>query len=994
MKMCRFTFLSIHYFLAWSIIVCTFTYSAENRKDQHHSWWPDSIWSQEREYRFQQHCTQHNINRKYTSSPYIPSLSLPSSYISSSTSRFQHPVPSYLSKTRAIKSTSNQSIVEHLLFPSSSRPLCQERPQNFLRQHTSSRHSHSFYKRSTYASSLTRHRKNSPTISYVPFLPPTTQPIPSDSEPSISFTPFVPEATTTLSPIPQNLPQTPPSASHVYKSYLPAFDATHHYPSTDWSTDQEERFLKHQLTQEGRASREQLTDSFLEKLTEFNINQPYFRGSILHGSFNLSGELIHLKDPQKAEVLTALTTLTWLEELKLDDNQLLNIPPSIKNLTNLKNLDLYHNNLFFLPAEFWALSTLEELDLSENQLRSPSLEHSGTLTEGIGRLTNLRKLHLSSNKLRYLPKEIGLLTHLTELYVNHNNIHKLPETLWNLINLETLELLDTDITSISDKIQHLVHLKELNLSSTQLTSLPAAIERLPHLTTLDLKENHEFLHQASPHNPHLWGRQELQNHFQNRVQFSPISYKSLCSFLAKECFYGYYDRQPLHINREELKKLTVPKIPDQPALTGPKLLEEFQKLMLSLNFTDSSSADYLSYEILSQDLDQEIRDKHGSDYVDAQTDHEKIMLFIIPRFTGYFKTLYELPLDDAETYGWQMEDDHKPELKKILSFILSFLNSLTDTDQKSLLFTQFAYGMLHCPSGQKEGLDAIVFSLLENTLNKMDFAHRIRSLVALKKNMLFRQAVLSKGSTSAQNVHLLTTYGEKLQDELGLASTVAHYHENLGTMGIDPYKGSQAHVIKMYYDFVTPQVLIHTVMDKLQTREDREIKDRILGLKEERAKLLTPPLLLTYEKNLSSRQHKLVTLSSTDPERPSLQTQITYLKQQIQMLKSSVNLEDVSPDKHEHLQSLTQEIHTTEAESLVRDHLRPLTTADFLTYLIDEKLVQPRDRTWTLANPSWWTNFFDINPEENIHALISLLGIQKILVHIGLLRERGVAIGQ
>ena len=89
------------------------------------------------------------------------------------------------------------------------------------------------------------------------------------------------------------------------------------------------------------------------------------------------------------------------EALDLSHHELTAIPPEIGRLTELKELHLKGNRLSVLPDEVWQLTSLVELDMSDNEFT--------WLPPGIGQLRKLRSIDISNNKLRCLPVEIATL---------------------------------------------------------------------------------------------------------------------------------------------------------------------------------------------------------------------------------------------------------------------------------------------------------------------------------------------------------------------------------------------------------------------------------------------------------------------------------------------------------------------------------------------------------------------------------------------------------
>jgi leucine-rich repeat protein SHOC2 len=134
-----------------------------------------------------------------------------------------------------------------------------------------------------------------------------------------------------------------------------------------------------------------------------------------------------------------------------------------------------------VPAEIGRLSALRELWLTDNKLTSVPAE--------IGRLSALRELWLTDNKLTSVPAEIGQLTSLEVLNVSGNTLTSLPAEIWQLTTLGVLDLTGNQLTSVPAEIVQLTALMELVLDGNRLTSLPAEIGQLTSLEKLDLNDN-------------------------------------------------------------------------------------------------------------------------------------------------------------------------------------------------------------------------------------------------------------------------------------------------------------------------------------------------------------------------------------------------------------------------------------------------------------------------------------------------------------------------
>ncbi|KAJ2955404.1 hypothetical protein NQZ79_g8601 [Umbelopsis isabellina] len=97
----------------------------------------------------------------------------------------------------------------------------------------------------------------------------------------------------------------------------------------------------------------------------------------------------------------------------------LTIPvPAISRLSQLHTLHLQNNHLTYLPAEIWSLSGLQELNVGYNKLKK--------LPPGIQKAQSLQELFLHNNQLTELPPQIGSLGRLRVLDVTANQLSTIP----------------------------------------------------------------------------------------------------------------------------------------------------------------------------------------------------------------------------------------------------------------------------------------------------------------------------------------------------------------------------------------------------------------------------------------------------------------------------------------------------------------------------------------------------------------------------------------
>eukprot|EP00039_Didymoeca_costata_P019742 m.338747 g.338747 ORF g.338747 m.338747 type:complete len:487 (+) comp18533_c0_seq1:129-1589(+) len=155
----------------------------------------------------------------------------------------------------------------------------------------------------------------------------------------------------------------------------------------------------------------------------------------------------------------------------------------------------------------WNCTTLKILRL---KLPKGSLT---SLSDDLGRLTNLTEVIVSGNDLQALPATIGKLANLKVLDAEHNAITSLSEELSNcksmevmnlagnklesiaplntMTNLQTLNVAENSLAQLDISVENLGHLRVLCVSNNQLTSLPEGMGGLGQLTSL-LADNNQL----------------------------------------------------------------------------------------------------------------------------------------------------------------------------------------------------------------------------------------------------------------------------------------------------------------------------------------------------------------------------------------------------------------------------------------------------------------------------------------------------------------------
>lgn len=163
----------------------------------------------------------------------------------------------------------------------------------------------------------------------------------------------------------------------------------------------------------------------------------------------------------------AVYDLTSLNYLDIHESILEEVPDEIGKLQNLQRLVLHSNKLIELNPRIFSLEKLKMLDLSNNSIAK--------IPEDIAKLTQLETLNLSINELEDVPDLSGNVK-LIVVNVASNKLKEFNPMCKQQLNcLSELKLNNNRIETIPDNINLLTSLKNLDLSSNQIKSLPGEL---------------------------------------------------------------------------------------------------------------------------------------------------------------------------------------------------------------------------------------------------------------------------------------------------------------------------------------------------------------------------------------------------------------------------------------------------------------------------------------------------------------------------------------
>jgi Leucine-rich repeat (LRR) protein len=660
-------------------------------------------------------------------------------------------------------------------------------------------------------------------------------------------------------------------------------------------------------------------------------------------------EELYIGRKQLKSLPNSIGNLRALKKLVLSDNKLESLPDSIGNLTALKDLELSSNKITSLPKTIGHLKALEVLNLGDNH----SLE---SLPASIGNLTALLELYLQNNKLTSLPNSIGNLKALTHLELNNNSIRLLPNSIGDLTALESLHIENNGLESLPEPIGNLKALTQLYLAYNNIISLPTTLRNLTaKIILINLEENQNLV-QIGEGN--TLGQNELRTIFDDRVEL-PVEKAPPINRITKDEAYTALAKTPLRINVERLKTL---KLPDIPAtkLDGPNFMALWQKILAKLNLSDEGAPGYLSYELLANDFWQGYRGINNKQLIKAN---------LFPRFAGFFKTLWGLPLLPNEQKGWQMYASDVPALKNALSYILHIMYQQNDTEVLSMQMFQLSNAILHCPTGQKEGVDSMILAMqFKGLKTASSFLSKLEQFIAYKKNAIFKLAILPGENT--QNVHILSYYTQKLRDELGLSSSFGNYQERIGRMGRDPFQGSEGNALQTFLKKFTAKYLVQLLMDSTANSDDRTL---YATLAEHDKRFKSNLSKQELEQSIATLQRRLDKLPADSQQRAMLSKVIENNKKNIAAMQATGGLDA----------DAINTIKSTLAQTEL--YTRPFKIEEIVRYLIEKQQLR-----YGANGLEGWQYYFTHNPTSDyINASLTQIGairlllIAKILIYTG-----------
>ncbi|CAO4840502.1 MAG: hypothetical protein CNLJKLNK_00269 [Holosporales bacterium] len=195
---------------------------------------------------------------------------------------------------------------------------------------------------------------------------------------------------------------------------------------------------------------------------------------------------------------------------------------------------------------------------------------------------------------------------------------------------------------------------------------------------------------------------------------------------------------------------------------------------------------------------------------------------IILRANGFFKTLTGKALNADETDGWQMYDDVKPDMINSMKHIIIALNkqfTLNEPDEIRAAVLSLATvlkGILYCPTGQSEGIENAVNSLVRKTnIAEGDAVALIgKNVIASAVQKAFNNAFYHDGG-----VHELARARMVLRAHINIPQAIESFKERISRVSDDEIP----EFYNKFFDIFTAKFLIQEARRNIQTPSDFDV---------------------------------------------------------------------------------------------------------------------------------------------------------------------------
>ncbi|PWW75468.1 L domain-like protein [Tuber magnatum] len=184
----------------------------------------------------------------------------------------------------------------------------------------------------------------------------------------------------------------------------------------------------------------------------------------------------------QAELDSAISMLTNLEILELQENRLESLPSSLGQLSKLHVLNISHNIIQSIPFESLLDCQLHELTASNNKLK-------GTLfPREVTRLDSLHSLDIRNNHISIFSEDVVVLSSLQQLFATNNGLSSFPSVAgWEEL---LVFLVDSNrLDSLPDGLVSLHRVRTVDVSANNIKTLDARVGVMEGLEVLRFDGN-------------------------------------------------------------------------------------------------------------------------------------------------------------------------------------------------------------------------------------------------------------------------------------------------------------------------------------------------------------------------------------------------------------------------------------------------------------------------------------------------------------------------
>jgi Leucine-rich repeat (LRR) protein len=187
-----------------------------------------------------------------------------------------------------------------------------------------------------------------------------------------------------------------------------------------------------------------ITDGTLQQINDSELDKIFE-----HAFFNNITDIDLSKNnltELSIDLLVSIGCIKTVQSLNLKNNQLSTLPGLLTNITKLKELDLQGNPLISPPPDV----VIEGTEAVLQYLKEPIGYDELVRIFHEAAEQNVEVIDLSGRKIEELPPEIGKLVNLKELHLCSNELTSLPAEFFQLENLSILDLSNNNLNMSPD----------------------------------------------------------------------------------------------------------------------------------------------------------------------------------------------------------------------------------------------------------------------------------------------------------------------------------------------------------------------------------------------------------------------------------------------------------------------------------------------------------------------------------------------------------------